>query len=191
MTISTVRSHTDAETHTHTYTFCSVGFWCHDLALLQVASTPVDPLHCRQVGQNGAKWIHRSKVVFHLFFFQQNGWNRTYSRNCLDLWTGHKIHSRHGNIQLGMCIVGFGFRIIDLYIGRCKSPDDHITDLSCAILQNTWKKWKPSYFNDLTGKERYVRQIKLCFTSPFQGCFGRSQHNSRKHQRDIRRGNKR
>lgn len=73
MTISGVRSHTHAETHTHTYIFCSAGFWCHGLALLQVAATP----HDRQVGQSGerqhgAKLMYRSKLVFHPFFYQQN-----------------------------------------------------------------------------------------------------------------------
>lgn len=170
MTISTVRSHTHAETHTHTHThFVLQAFG----VMIQLYSRwpqfyMVDRL---------AK-MERNESIAQSLFSTYSSFNRMAGIELILVIV--QIFEPATKYTVAMVTYNLACVQLDLALGLLTST---LTDANPLMITSRtfpvryskipgkkWKKWKPSYFNDLTGKERYVRQIKLCFTLPFQGC---------------------
>lgn len=191
MTISTVRSRTHAETHTH---FVLQAFG----GMIQLYSRWPQLLSTLYMVDRLAK-MERNESIAQSLFSTYSSFNRMAAIELILVivlicelatkYTVVMVTYTMACVQLDLTLGLLTSTLVDANPLMITSPTFPVQ--YSKIPGKKWKKWKPSCFNDLTGKERYVRQIKLCFTSPFQGCFSRSQHNSRKHQKDIRRGNKR
>lgn len=154
MTISTVRSHTHAETHTHTHThFVLQAFG----GMLQLYSRWPQLLSTLYMVDRLAK-MERNESIAQSLFSTYSSFNRMAAIELIlvivqicELATKYTVAMVTYNVacvQLDLALGLLTTTLVDANPLMITSPTFPVQ--YSKIPGKKWKKWKPSYFNDLT-----------------------------------------